>query len=103
MQALLKDHLAPGLRALGLKGSGQKYRLEVPGHFAFLGVQKASGSTSDLVRWTANLLAVSHDRWAEMRVASPYLPEQPKHNFAYGKVGERLDKRGSSPRTWCVK
>jgi Domain of unknown function (DUF4304) len=56
---LLKSLIAPGLRAIGFKGSGQNYRLSSDDHWAMLAFQKSTSSNATHVRFTANVLVVS--------------------------------------------
>jgi hypothetical protein len=75
--AMLKQRVAPELRAMGFKGSGQNYHLPVPGHFALLGFQKARFGTRHDVMFTVNLLACSHADWAALAQTKPYYGEKP--------------------------
>jgi hypothetical protein len=56
---LMKTLIAPGLRALGFKGSGQNYQLPSDDHWAMLGFQKSVSSDSETIRFTINVLVVS--------------------------------------------
>jgi hypothetical protein len=66
---MLRDHIAPGLRQLGFKGSGKSYRLpNDAGYNALIDFQASRHSTKSTVEFTVNL-AVWHPRatedWAE--------------------------------------
>ncbi len=75
--AMLKERVAPELRTMGFKGSGQNYHLPVPDHFALLGFQKARFGTRHDVMFTINLLACSHADWAALAETKPYYGERP--------------------------
>jgi len=84
---MLRDQVAPELRRLGFKGSGQRYDLRTEGgDFGMLAFQKDAGSTGAYVRFTINLVVVRrsgsvgwrdhvgsllddpHDHWWTIRV-----------------------------------
>jgi uncharacterized protein DUF4304 len=75
--AMLKERVAPALRDMGFKGSGQNYHLPVPGHFALLGFQKMRFGTRHDVMFTINLLACSHADWTALAEANPYHGAKP--------------------------
>jgi hypothetical protein len=55
-RTMLRDHVAPRLCRLGLKGSGQRYGLRTErGDSALLGFQQDAASTAAHVRFTINL------------------------------------------------
>ena len=49
---LTRDMLAPALRALGFKGSGQHYVLPDKDHWAVLGIQRSYFSDRRTIRFT---------------------------------------------------
>ena len=75
--AMLKERVAPALREMGFKGSGQNYHLPVPGHYALLGFQKMRFGTRHDVMFTINLLACSHDEWAALIEIRPQYGDKP--------------------------
>jgi Domain of unknown function (DUF4304) len=81
---LLKTLIAPGLRAIGFKGSGQTYRLPSDEHWAMLGFQKSTSSDATHVRFTANVLVVARSAWDSARAESPHLPERPTATTYWG-------------------
>jgi hypothetical protein len=81
---MLKTSVAPGLRSLGFKGSGQNYRLPADDHWAMLGFQKSTSSDARHVRFTANVLVVSRSAWDAARSQSPHLPERPTASTYWG-------------------
>jgi Domain of unknown function (DUF4304) len=88
--------VAPGLRAIGFKGSGQNYRLPSDDHWAMLGFQKSTSSDPTHVRFTANVVVVSRSSWDAVRAESPHLPERPTATTYWGtyvwqkRIGELL-------------
>ena len=82
---MIKAQVAPGLRALGFKGSGRNYEFPSPYHWAVLGFQSSKWSDSDEVSFTVNLLVVSRDAWERERAQRPYLPATPNANMFPGE------------------
>jgi hypothetical protein len=82
--SMVKDHLAPRLRTLGLRGSGNTYLLPAEDSWALLGLQKSKWSTAEVVEFTINTTVVSHQTWDSLRLARPYLRERPSGNTFYG-------------------
>jgi hypothetical protein len=81
---MMKDSVAPALRGLGFTGSGQVFSLPSQTHFAQLGFQKSTYSTSDRVRVTANIAVIPVDVWEQARADSPHLPKKPAPSVFYG-------------------
>ena len=81
---MLKTAIAPGLRSIGFKGSGQNYRLPSDDHWAMLGFQKSTSSDAGHVRFTVNVLVVSRSKWDAVRAESPHLPERPTATTFWG-------------------
>jgi hypothetical protein len=50
-RAMLRDDIAPALRALGLKGSGSRYSLPDPESWALLGFQASTVVSSGPAAW----------------------------------------------------
>jgi hypothetical protein len=98
--AMLKGRIAPELRAMGFKGSGQNYHLPVPDHFALLGFQKARFGTRHDVMFTVNLLACSHAEWAALAETKPYYGERPIVGAVYPAPvwGQRIGFLMPEPR-----
>lgn len=96
-KAMLREHIAPEMRRAGLKGSGQKYRLDLADHFALLGIQRASGSDAEVIRWTANVLAVSRADWSALVAKYPHHGDAPKHNYSYGNWDTRVSLLPTRP------
>jgi hypothetical protein len=81
---LVKDILSPAFRDLGFRGSSGRYSLPIPDHWALLGLQRSTYSTSAEVRFTVNLLVVSKAAWELQQQERPHLPEQPNASVLYG-------------------
>jgi Domain of unknown function (DUF4304) len=92
---MLKTLVAPGLRAIGFKGSGQNYRLPSDDYWAMLGFQKSTSSDAAHVRFTANVLVVSRSAWDAVRAESPHLPE-PNGDDLLGDVRLAEADRGAA-------
>jgi hypothetical protein len=106
--AMVKGQLAPGLRALGFKGSGRHYALPSETHWALLGLQSSYTSTDERVRFTVNLLVVSKSEWAAMRERRPTVeyPTRPSAGTLWGP--EPWDRRlghvmGVGDKWWEVR
>ena len=81
---LMKSHIAPGLRALGFKGSGQSYELPTPEHWVMLGFQKSQWSDAADVRFTVNVLVAARKVWDAQRKERTHLPARPTANRLWG-------------------
>jgi hypothetical protein len=81
---MMKAQVAPALRALGFKGSGQKYELSSPDHWAMLGFQKSAWSDASALRFTVNVLVVSRADWETARTQRSYVPARPIANRLWG-------------------
>lgn len=80
---MLKNQIAPALREMGFKGSGQAYRLDVPDHWAMIGFQRSYWAAPDEISFTINVLVFSKADWDQRREQRPHLPEQPNPNRYY--------------------
>jgi len=93
---MIKDAVAPALRDLGFRGSGQSYAIPSDEHWALLGFQKRTSSTRERVLFTVNLTVVSKDNWAAIRETSPWQPARPSPNFSVsGLPGAWSERIGS--------
>jgi hypothetical protein len=81
---MFKRFVAPRLRELGFKGSGQNYELSSDEYWALLGFQKSTYSDASLVRFTANVLVVSRSTWNDIRAERPTLPRRPTATTFWG-------------------
>ena len=73
---MLKNEVAPGLRALGFRGSGQNYHLPSETHWALLGFQRAFGD-AETVHFTLNLHVVLRSAWEAERSEHPWMSVRP--------------------------
>ena len=76
-EAMLRDEIAPALRALGLKGSGQEFSLPSATHWALLGFQRDRWSNKSSVRFTVNIAVIRRDVWAKASAAHPWMGARP--------------------------
>jgi hypothetical protein len=81
---MMKTQVAPRVRALGFKGSGQNYELPSPDHWVLLGFQKSVWSDASALRFTVNVLVVSRAAWESARTERAYLPARPTANRLWG-------------------
>lgn len=94
---MLRTQVAPGLRALGLRGSGKNFSLpNGNGDHALLGFQKDKWNTAEVCRFTANTAFHSQQGWQQARTREPWLPASPTpHDMAprgwQQRVGFLLD------------
>ena len=104
-KTMLREYVAPRLRALGLKGSGATYSLPSDLAWCLIGFQKFKWSNQQEVEFTLNLTVASKDAWAKARSEREWLPDRPSANTFYGtytwqvRVSELL---GGGDRTWRV-
>jgi hypothetical protein len=78
---LLKDVVAPTLRAAGLKGSGTSYVLPDQEWWAQVGFQKSTSSNSSVVKFTVNLSTTLKTEWDEARREHSYLKDTPPEHY----------------------
>ncbi len=82
---LLRDRIAPALRDLGFKGSGQKFSLPTEGFWASLAFQKSQWSDAASLEFTINLTVVGKTVWETLREERSYLPASPSGNTRFGQ------------------
>jgi hypothetical protein len=58
---MIREHVAPALREMGFKGSGQNYSLPSETHWVSLWFQKSAYSDALRIRFTVHLLVVGKD------------------------------------------
>lgn len=115
---MLREDVAPVLRAAGLRGTERKFVVPDSDWFAQIGVQTSTASTSELSKLTLNVQLIPKARWNELREERQF-PATPSPNTLYGRVGEfwqvragelidgqdrwwTLDERGRSRRALAV-
>jgi uncharacterized protein DUF4304 len=79
-RVMIRNHVAPALRELGFKGSGQNYVLPSEKHWVSLRFQKSVYSDADRIDFTVHLLVVGKDEWDAIRRGNELAPERP-HGF----------------------
>lgn len=82
--SLMRAQIAPGLRALGFKGSGQTYELPHLETWALIGFQKSAYNTARHIEFTVNVTVADKLGWAQARRGQPHLPARPSPNTVYG-------------------
>ncbi len=81
-KAWTKDALAPALRGMGFRGSGQVFTLPDEECWALLGIQKSTSSTSELLKFTLNFSVANRHLWNELREWKHYwLGARPSANI----------------------
>jgi hypothetical protein len=83
-RAMVRDSVAPRLRAMGWKGSGQKYVLPDARAWVLLSMQLSRGDTASLLRFTVNISVIGKDAWVAFREEQPTLPARPLASRYYG-------------------
>jgi uncharacterized protein DUF4304 len=81
---LMREHIAPGLRRLGFKGSGRIYQIPDEERWVQLGIQRSLRSDAREIRFTINVAMVGRRAWDAARHEHPYLPKRPSPNVRYG-------------------
>ena len=77
-RAMIRDHVAPALREMGFKGSGQNYALPSETHWVSLSFQKSAYSDALQIAFTVQLLVVGKDEWEAIREANDHAPDRPR-------------------------
>ena len=104
---MLRQEVAPALRRLGFKGSGQRYELPSETHWVVIGFQKFTWSDQRRVEFTVNVTVVDRDEWDRARAERPYLTAKPSASV-YEDVGweQRIaalvPDRTDGDLTWIV-
>jgi hypothetical protein len=70
-RAILRDRVAPALRRLGLKGSGQAYTLPDDDHFAQIAIRKNWHSTAEVIEYSLDFSVVRRAAWADLFADQP--------------------------------
>jgi Domain of unknown function (DUF4304) len=103
---MMRDEIAPRLRRMGFKGSGQSFTLPSESHWVLVGFQKSTYSNADAVRFTINVTVVSKRRWREAQGEHSYLSDRPSANISYGgfawqrRIGQLVPDVGD--KWWTV-
>ena len=95
---MIKAEVAPALRRLGFKGSGQRYELPSKTHWAVVGFQRSTSSDAKHVKFTINATVVSREEWERASNEQPWLGKRPSAN-ARSSVGWEARIGGVMPNT----
>ncbi len=82
-QAMVREQIAPRLRALGFRGSGSVYRLPDHAAWRLLGFQRSVSSNPQRVKFTINLTLADKAAWRAALPTHPWIGPRPT-----GNVGE---------------
>jgi hypothetical protein len=80
---IMREQIAPGLRAVGFRGSGSVYTLLDDRVWRLLGFQRSRSSDRRRVRFTVNLTAADRVGWEAARQVEPWLGARPSGNGNY--------------------
>jgi hypothetical protein len=103
---MIREKIAPELRAFGFKGSGQRFVLPSESHWALLGFQRSAWGDSRKGSFTINLTVVSKEAWEQSRAQRPQRGPIPAAN-GYEGIPAWEDRIGmlmpeSSDQWWEV-
>jgi hypothetical protein len=99
---MLRDEVAPALRALGMKGSGQNYVLPHPDALLLLGFQKSTSSDATRVRFTVNLALIDKEEYAEKRESWWGVTPTATLRLPVGRYGRIADVLPTRQDQWWV-
>jgi hypothetical protein len=77
---MMREQIAPALRSLGFKGSGQSYSIPSERYWALVGFQKSGASSAGAVKFTVNLKVVPRVGWARAYDEHPWMGSKPSPN-----------------------
>lgn len=80
---LLREHVGPGLRAEGLRGSGTSWTQPSDTHWAMVGFQTDREPADTEATFTINLQVLSKAAWAAENVPAGRRPERPHPNESH--------------------
>ncbi|MEV8095937.1 DUF4304 domain-containing protein [Kitasatospora sp. NPDC085879] len=84
-RAMLRDGVAPRLRALGWKGSGLRFELPDPNAWVQLGFQSSRFNSAESLDFTVNISVIGRAAWENHREEHPELPARPNPVVHYGR------------------
>ena len=104
---LLKEHIGPGLRERGWKGSGLSWMRPHPTHWVLVGWQKSTSSNAATVAFTGDLKVIAKDAWDAENVPAGRAPTRPSSATSWGvgwekRLGEVMPD-SSGDRWWSVR
>lgn len=78
VEEMLRRQVAPALRELGMRSSGQDFRLpNEHGDHALLNFQRSRGNSTTECRFTANVVFYRKQDWQQARAHRSWLPAAP--------------------------
>jgi hypothetical protein len=86
---MIRDVLAPALRAAGFRGSGRRFVLPGSTTWLVVGIQKSRWNDATEVSFTVNLTAADRAAWSTARATASWLPEAPS-GIAIYPVGRTI-------------
>jgi uncharacterized protein DUF4304 len=81
--SMLRSAIAPRLRALGFKGSGNSYVLPDHDRWLILAFQKDRYSTAASILFTVNLTSADKHAWAAAQHQQKWVPTRPSGTLRY--------------------
>ena len=84
-RTFLRERIAPALRGLGFRGSGNRFVLPDDRYWALVGFQADwRGPRHGVVSFTMNLTVANKAAWHQTRLQELYYPATPSANSSYG-------------------
>jgi hypothetical protein len=84
-RTFLRERIAPALRLLGLRGSGNVFLLPHEGCWALVGFQASEHwARAGIVKFTINLTVANKAAWDVMRTQKLWYPARPPANSSSG-------------------
>ncbi|MDO8145640.1 MULTISPECIES: DUF4304 domain-containing protein [unclassified Isoptericola] len=91
-RVVVRERVAPALRSMGMRGSGQTFTLPSETCWAQLGIQRSAFSDREQILFTANLSVVNRVVWARSVAERPNLGAKPTPN-TFSMSPERFQER----------
>jgi Domain of unknown function (DUF4304) len=79
-RVMMREQVAPALRELGFRGSGQSFTLPSDEYWALVGFQKSDSSSARAVKFTVNVQVAPKEEWAKAAREKPWLGSRPSPN-----------------------
>jgi hypothetical protein len=105
---MMRDDVAPRLRALGWKGSGRRFQLPDPENWIQLGFELSRRNTAAEAYFTLNVSVISRSTWTVFQADRPTLPSRPNPSVVYGRdlrpmrIGSLIYPDAGDDTWWCV-
>ena len=91
---MLRYDVAPLLREMGFRGSGQNFSVPNASHWALLDFQRSAWSYRHRLTFTANMTVVSRDEWSASTDEYPGLSRRPGANWSPAPIFTRVWETG---------